>query len=276
VRLAAVQEADQLDLTRTDLLIVGSPTRGFRPTPHISSYVGSLDRVAPGKLAAAFDTRLDLDAVKPEPLKWVIDVGGYAASRIAASLERHGFLVRGGLAGFLVESAEGPLKDGEIAGDDAIRLAAGEIAEESWLLCFDEFHVTDIADAMILGRLFARLFELDVVVVATSNVAPSELYRDGLNRSLFVPFIAMIERHMQVLRLEARTDFRLEKLAGQKVWYVPADDAAAAALDQAWRRLVGSSSGMPQELAVKGRKLRASRNHYRAPRDTPAGGREID
>ena len=135
------------------------------------------------------------------------------------------------------------LKDGEIAGDDAIRLAAGEIAEESWLLCFDEFHVTDIADAMILGRLFARLFELDVVVVATSNVAPSELYRDGLNRSLFVPFIAMIERHMQVLRLEARTDFRLEKLAGQKVWYVPADDAAAAALDQAWRRLVGSSSG---------------------------------
>jgi flavodoxin len=114
VRLAAVQEADQLDLTRTDLLIVGSPTRGFRPTPHISSYVGSLDRVAPGKLAAAFDTRLDLDAVKPEPLKWVIDVGGYAASRIAASLERHGFLVRGRLAGFLVESAEGPLKDGEI------------------------------------------------------------------------------------------------------------------------------------------------------------------
>ena len=101
-----------------------------------------------------------------------------------------------------------------------------EIAEESWLLCFDEFHVTDIADAMILGRLFARLFELGVVVVATSNVAPSELYKDGLNRALFLPFIAMIEQHMEVLRLKARTDFRLEKLAGQTVWYVPADDAA--------------------------------------------------
>ena len=151
------------------------------------------------------------------------------------------------------------LKDGEIEGEDAIRLAAGEIAEESWLLCFDEFHVTDIADAMILGRLFARLFELGVVVVATSNVAPSELYKDGLNRALFLPFIAMIERHMEVLELKARTDFRLEKLAGQKVWYVPADDAATAALDEAWRRLVGSSSGMPQELSVKGRRLRVPR-----------------
>ena len=151
------------------------------------------------------------------------------------------------------------LKDGEIEGDDAIRLAAGEIAEESWLLCFDEFHVTDIADAMILGRLFARFFELGVVVVATSNVAPSDLYRDGLNRALFLPFIAMIERHMEVLPLKARTDFRLEKLAGQKVWYVPADDAATAALDEAWRRLVGSTSGVPQELSVKGRRLRVPR-----------------
>ena len=151
------------------------------------------------------------------------------------------------------------LKDGEIEGDDAIRLAAGEIAEESWLLCFDEFHVTDIADAMILGRLFARFFELGVVVVATSNVAPSDLYRDGLNRALFRPFIAMIERHMEVLPLKARTDFRLEKLAGQKVWYVPADDAATAALDEAWRWLVGSTSGVPQELSVKGRRLRVPR-----------------
>jgi cell division protein ZapE len=151
------------------------------------------------------------------------------------------------------------LKDGTIADDDPIRLAGAAIAEESWLLCFDEFHVTDIADAMILGRLFARLFELGVVVVATSNVAPDELYKGGLNRALFLPFIAMIARHMELLKLSARTDFRLEKLAGRKVWHVPADDAASAALDEAWRSLVGSASGVPQELSVRGRKLRVPR-----------------
>jgi cell division protein ZapE len=98
-----------------------------------------------------------------------------------------------------------------------------------------------------------------VVVIATSNVPPSELYRGGLNRALFLPFIAMLEQRMEILQLDARTDFRLEKLAGRKVWHVPADDAASAALDDAWKSLVGSASGVPQELAVKGRKLRVPR-----------------
>ena len=128
-------------------------------------------------------------------------------------------------------------------GDDPIRLTAAAIADEAWLLCFDEFHVTDIADAMILGRLFTRLFELGVVVVATSNVPPDELYKDGLNRALFLPFIALIEQHMEVVRLAARTDFRLEKLAGQPMWYSPADDAANTALDVAWHRLTGGHPG---------------------------------
>jgi cell division protein ZapE len=145
---------------------------------------------------------------------------------------------------------------GEISSEDPVGLVAADIAQETWLLCFDEFHVTDIADAMILGRLFKRLFELGVVVVATSNVPPDELYRDGLNRALFLPFIALIEEHMEIVRLAARTDFRLEKLAGAPVWYVPADSAAAAALDEAWRRLTAGHAGQEQDLVVKGRTIR--------------------
>ena len=114
---------------------------------------------------------------------------------------------------------------GEMADGDVIALTAASIFEQAWLLCFDEFHVTDIADAMILGRLFSKLFELGTVVVATSNVAPDDLYKGGLNRALFLPFIAQISDHMDVLRLDARTDFRLEKLAGVKMWLVPADAA---------------------------------------------------
>src|SRR5215475_1138166 len=105
---------------------------------------------------------------------------------------------------------------GQLVNGDVIARTASDIFEEAWLLCFDEFHVTDIADAMILGRLFAKLFELGTVVVATSNVAPDDLYKGGLNRALFLPFIAEIEEHMDVMRLDARTDFRLEKLTGVK------------------------------------------------------------
>jgi cell division protein ZapE len=154
-----------------------------------------------------------------------------------------------------VQGFRNKLKFGEVRDGDPIQLTAAAIADETWLLCFDEFHVTDIADAMILGRLFKRLFELGVVVVATSNVAPDDLYRDGLNRGLFLPFIALIEQYMDVVQLQARADFRLEKLAGQPVWYVPADRAADAALDEAWRRLTGGLPGAAQELTVKGRRL---------------------
>jgi len=148
------------------------------------------------------------------------------------------------------------MKSGRIANDDPIKHVAAALAEEAWLLCFDEFHVTDIADAMILGRLFTRLFADGVVVVATSNVEPDELYKDGLNRALFLPFIALIEQHMVVTQLVARTDFRLEKLAGQPVWHVAADAAADAALDDAWKKLTGGQPGAPCELTVKGRKVR--------------------
>lgn len=145
---------------------------------------------------------------------------------------------------------------GEIADGDVIALTAHAIFEQAWLLCFDEFHVTDIADAMILGRLFSKLFELGTVVVATSNVAPDDLYKGGLNRALFLPFIAQISDHMDVLRLDARTDFRLEKLAGVNMWLVPSDDAAKAALDKAWGRMTGNAPCKARDIAIKGRMLR--------------------
>jgi cell division protein ZapE len=147
------------------------------------------------------------------------------------------------------------IKYREIAGEDPIRLTAAALADEARLLCFDEFHVTDIADAMILGRLFTRLFEAGVVVVATSNVAPDDLYRDGLNRALFLPFVALLKTQMDVTSLDARTDFRMEKLAGVPVWHVPADAEAKAALDNAWRRLTGGE-GTPIDLIVHGRTVR--------------------
>jgi cell division protein ZapE len=145
---------------------------------------------------------------------------------------------------------------GEIADGDVIALTANSIFDQAWLLCFDEFHVTDIADAMILGRLFAKLFELGTVVVATSNVAPDDLYKGGLNRALFLPFIAQISDHMDVLRLDARTDFRLEKLAGVNMWLVPADAGATAALDKAWAKMTGNARCEARDISIKGRVLR--------------------
>ncbi|MFK4490441.1 cell division protein ZapE [Bradyrhizobium sp. USDA 336] len=144
---------------------------------------------------------------------------------------------------------------GEIADSDVIALTANAIFEESWLLCFDEFHVTDIADAMILGRLFAKLFEHGTVVVATSNVAPDDLYKGGLNRSLFLPFIKQITDHMDVARLDARTDFRLEKLQGVPMWLTPADGDADAALDRAWKRMTGGAKCRSRDISIKGRIL---------------------
>lgn len=114
VRLLTVHEAQSADLSDTDLLIVGSPTLGFRPTPAISDYVEGLGAVSAAKAAAAFDTRLDLGAIEPPALRWVVEAGGYAAPRVASVLAGHGFSVIPEAPGFLVTGPEGPLKPNEL------------------------------------------------------------------------------------------------------------------------------------------------------------------
>ena len=138
---------------------------------------------------------------------------------------------------------------------DPIATAAEEIAAEASLLCLDELEVTDIADAMILGRLFQHLFARDVVTVATSNTAPRDLYRGGLNRQLFEPFIALIEERMETHELEAAKDYRLAKLHGSDLYLTPADEKARAAMDASFMRLTGRERGEPLSLSHKGREL---------------------
>jgi len=147
-------------------------------------------------------------------------------------------------------------KRGEVVCDDPIAPIAAALAGEGWLLCFDEFGVRDIADAMILARLFAALFTAGVVAVATSNVAPGDLYQDGLNRALFLPFVALMRERLDVVELKARADFRLEKLARAPVYYRPDDARAKSALDATFLALTGAARGEPMDIALLGRTLR--------------------
>lgn len=145
------------------------------------------------------------------------------------------------------------LKRGDVKGDDPIPPVAAQIAEETRLLCFDEFSVTDIADAMILGRLFTQLFSLGVVVVATSNVDPQDLYRDGLNRQLFLPFIKLLTERVDVVMLDSPTDYRLEKLGGADVYVTPLGEEAERQINSLWQKLTHGVTPHATQLENKGR-----------------------
>ena len=138
---------------------------------------------------------------------------------------------------------------------DPIPVVAQDLAQESRLLCFDEFQVTDVADAMILGRLFDRLFQEGVTIVATSNTAPDRLYEGGLNRQLFLPFIDEIKQRLDVIELNGSADYRLQRIAGLNVYLTPLGPQADTAMDAAWRRLTDCSQGKPMRLPVLGRQL---------------------
>jgi cell division protein ZapE len=140
-------------------------------------------------------------------------------------------------------------------GSDPIPHLADEIAAEAALLCFDEFQIIDIADAMILGRLFGALFERGVVVVATSNTAPAKLFEGQPGRDAFLPFIALIQQNLDVLVLEGGRDHRRGRVAGKGCWFVPVDGRARAALDEAFAELTGGATPRREKRMVMGRTL---------------------
>lgn len=144
---------------------------------------------------------------------------------------------------------------GEVKGEDPIPPVAAELAQSVRLLCFDEFAVYDIADAMILGRLFKRLFERGVTIVATSNVAPDGLYPGGLNRQLFLPFIRLIKEQMNVFHLQAPRDYRLGRAAGAPIYLTPDGSQARACLDRHFADLAGDARPQRRALRFRGREI---------------------
>jgi len=149
--------------------------------------------------------------------------------------------------------------------EDALRPVADAVAKQARLLAFDEMQITDITDAMIVGRLFERLFETGVVVVTTSNRPPDDLYKDGLNRQLFLPFIALLKERMVVRELASDTDYRQNRLAGSPVYFTPADRAAREEIRHIWQGLTGGDTA-PLTLRVKGRDVVLPEFHNGAAR----------
>ena len=130
---------------------------------------------------------------------------------------------------------------------------AAEIAKKTWVLCFDEFQVDNIADAMILGRLFTALFDEGIIIIATSNNHPDKLYLDGLQRERFLPFIEILKDSIDILQLEARRDYRRDRLVNMGVYYTPLSPDSAAAMDRAFVLLNDGAEGEPVKIPVMGR-----------------------
>ncbi|HZX24445.1 MAG TPA: cell division protein ZapE [Woeseiaceae bacterium] len=143
--------------------------------------------------------------------------------------------------------------------EDPLDRVAAEMAADTRVLCFDEFFVSDIADAMILGRLLRALFRRGVTLVATSNLPPSELYRDGLQRQQFLPAIEAIERHCRVFHLDAETDYRLRVLEEAEIYHAPLDEAADRNLARYFRRIASGREESGRTLTIQGRPVRTVR-----------------
>ena len=164
---------------------------------------------------------------------------------------------------------------------DPVAAVTRPLVAEIRLLCLDEFQVTDITNAMLLGRLFGMLFEAGVTIVATSNVAPARLYENGLNRQLVLPFIAELEQRVEVVPLDGPTDYRRLKFEGEEVYRFGTGPEIASAMDRLWLHLTGGEPGEPTAIASLGREIRVPQAALGAARfsfaelcETPLGARD--
>ena len=161
-----------------------------------------------------------------------------------------------------MQEVQAGLNDARARGiQDAILPVAEKISGELRLLCFDEMQITDIADAMIVGRLFQKLFDAGVVVVTTSNRPPDDLYKNGLNRQLFLPFIGLLKERLAVHEIASETDYRQHRLAGAPVYFSPVNPAAHEAIEAIWNDLTGHAPPRPLFLTVNGRKVEVPAFH---------------
>ena len=244
----------------------------LKPDPGQAAAVDSLSRLE-GELAGLSEPLIALPFFKkPPPLRGVYLWGpvGRGKSMLmdlfceSAPLDRklrihfHAFMAE--VHGLIGEWREGDAcsrkaKFGMNKGDDPIAPTAGLIASRAKLLCFDELQVTDIADAMILGRLFEALFARGVVLVATSNRPPDDLYKDGLNRQLFLPFIDLLKERCEVVRVAGPRDHRVDRLLAHETWVAPITPSNACEFDGFWRELTDDQPESPATVEVLGRTL---------------------
>ncbi len=150
--------------------------------------------------------------------------------------------------------------------EDPLEPVAKKISDDAELLCFDEFQVSDIADAMILGRLFTKLFAAGVIVVATSNRIPTDLYKHGINRQLFTPFIDLLQEKCEIINLDSLKDYRLDKLMEHQTYFSPNNATARTQMDEVWGLLTDNAKGIKTHLNVQGREVEIAKSHKNVAR----------
>ncbi len=233
---------------------------GLEPDPAQIAVLPVFDRIAEELAAAQPKRRLSgLFAKKPEPVRGLYLWGGVGRGK-SMLMDLFHEVVGGDHSrrvhfhAFMQEVQAGLHEARKTGVDDAILPVAAAMAEGLRILCLDEMQITDIADAMIVGRLFDQMFAAGVTVVTTSNRPPDDLYKDGLNRGLFLPFIEMMKTQLEVRELVSPRDYRQDRLEGEQVYFHPADARARAAASAIWEDLTHGDVH-PLILHVKGRQV---------------------